>query len=239
MTKKPSQSVRARRVAHRERQKRQRMLVAGIAVAALIIIAGLALWTRAANTADVDMVLPDSLDGPAAADGTAWGPAEAPVLIEEFSDFQCPFCGRHARDIMPQLLAKYGDTGLVRYEFNNYAFIGAESTRASEAALCAADQNRFWPYHDMLYLNQSGENRGAFRTENLLTFAEMLGLDTAAFTTCVDGRTHRAAVQDSLEAGKARGVTSTPIFFVNGQRFDGVQPITEWDRLITNALGAQ
>jgi protein-disulfide isomerase len=112
---------------------------------------------------------------------------------------------------------EYVATGQVRVVYNHFAFIGEESIRAAEAAECAREQGRFWDYADTLFANQRGENRGAFADQYLKSFADGLGLDTLEFNTCLDTRRYRTAVQEATQAGQARGVNSTPSFFVNGQ----------------------
>lgn len=234
-----TQSVRERRIQHQARRKQQRLLAIGLSIVGVVLLAALALWTRQVNTVNAELVLPDLLEAPPTADGQAWGPADAPVLIEEFSDFQCPFCGQHARDTVPQLLAKYGLSGQVRYEFNSYAFLGAESLRAAEAASCANEQGYFWQFHDLLYFNQHGENRGAFRDERLLAFAAILNLDQAAFADCLSSGKYKDQVRADAEAAKARGITTTPTFLINGNKVEGAQPMTQFDRLIAEALLGQ
>ena len=111
--------------------------------------------------------------------------------------------------------------------------MGPESVRAAEASECANEQGQFWQYHDTLFLNQLGENLGAFSDPTLKTFATALGLDQGEFDACLDSNRHRAVVNgDSGEAAE-RGVTSTPTIFINGQlipgvtAFEDIQPIVE------------
>jgi len=95
------------------------------------------------------------------------GDASAPVTIVEFSDFQCPFCGRFTRETAPLIEETYIQSGKVRFGYVHFAFLGPESLWAAQAAECAADQNSFWAYHDLLFQRQAGENQGAFNKENL------------------------------------------------------------------------
>jgi hypothetical protein len=88
MAKSSKRSVRSRRVEHQERQKRQRLLIGILAVAGVIIVVGLVFWVRQLTSPEKNLVLPESLALPANADGKAWGPADAPVLVEDYSDFQ-------------------------------------------------------------------------------------------------------------------------------------------------------
>jgi len=151
----------------------------------------------------------------AAADGMTLGNADAPVTVYEYSDFQCPFCRRAAAEIVPQLDTEYLATGKAKLIFKNFAFLGQESVWAAQAAACASDQGKFWEYHRKLYEEQKGENKGAFKVENLKLFAQQIGLDQAEFNTCFDEGKYAAKIADDLDEGNRRGVNSTPTFFVN------------------------
>ena len=181
MASKGNRSVRARRQEQQARRQRQRRLYFGVGMTGLVIIVALVLWVRQINAPQLEEVLlPASLEAPANAEGKAWGTEGAPVLVQVFSDFQCPFCKRSLDEGERPLMEAYADTGLVRLEFHHYAFIGAESVRAAEAAECANEQDMFWPYHDILFLNQRGENQGAFSDLALHNFAVALKMDVDA-----------------------------------------------------------
>ncbi|MFN4218152.1 MAG: DsbA family protein [Candidatus Bipolaricaulia bacterium] len=150
------------------------------------------------------------------------GDPNAPVTIYEYADFQCPACGVFARQYKLRIEEDYIKTGKVRLVFKNFAFLGQESIWAAEAAYCAAEQGGFWAYHDKLFANQRGENRGAFSKPNLVRFARELGLKTEDFQTCLDSGRYRQKVQDETREGQAQGVNSTPSFIINGQLIRGV-----------------
>ncbi|RMF45155.1 MAG: hypothetical protein D6755_08385, partial [Anaerolineae bacterium] len=99
------------------------------------------------------------------------GNPDAPVTILEFSDFQCPYCGRFFAEVEPQINQQYIENGQVRMGYIHFAFLGQESLWAAEASECAADQDAFWEFHDKLFNSQNGENRGAFSKDNLKKFA--------------------------------------------------------------------
>ena len=101
------------------------------------------------------------------------------------------------------------------------AFLGQESIWAAEAAKCAQDQNQFWAYHDKLFAEQQGENSGAFTKANLERFAADLKLNTQQFNSCLDSDQYLQEVQDERQMGQQAGVTSTPTFFINGQKHEG------------------
>ena len=164
------------------------------------------------------------------------GDPNAPVTIIEFADFQCPYCGQFFTETESQIDKAYIKGGKVRFAFFNFAFLGPESNWAAEAAECAADQNKFWEYHDKLYGSQSGENEGAFNKDNLKKFAEDLGLDTSAFNECFDAGKYTQLVQDQSSPASSIGVRSTPTFLINGQAIVGAQPFEIFQQTIDSLL---
>ncbi len=164
------------------------------------------------------------------------GDPNAPVTIIEFADFQCPFCGRHATITGPQIDQQYIQTHKVRLGFWNFAFLGPESNWAAEAAECAADQGKFWEYHDKLFNSQAGENQGAFNKDNLKKFAAEIGLDTSTFNDCLDSGRYVQRIRDDSNAASALGVRSTPTFVINGQTLLGAQPFEVFKQAIDQEL---
>jgi protein-disulfide isomerase len=126
-------------------------------------------------------------------------------------------------------------SGQVKFVWYDFPFIGPESFAAAQAARCAADQNKFWEYHDKLYEEQAGENSGKFSTQNLKQFAADLKLDTQQFNSCVDSNQHQADVQASVAAGQQQGINVTPTLFVNGQKLTGVPSYSQLNQLIQQA----
>jgi len=133
-------------------------------------------------------------------------------------------------------MESYASTGLVRYEFNDFAFLGQESLRAAEAATCAEAQGQFWPYHDTLFLNQRGENAGAFADENLRTYAAALGLDQDEFNTCLGSNRYRNEINDGIIEARDLGVASTPTFRINGQLVEGLLNYEQFEAIIAEEL---
>ena len=139
----------------------------------------------------------------------------------------------------PQVRAAYIDTGKARLEWHDFAWIGGESRDAANAARCAADQGKFWVYHDLLYQNQGGENSGTFTMDRLKAFGAGLGVDTAAFGTCVDAGSHAGAVQADFADVSAQGFTGTPTFVIGTRRIVGAQPFQVFQAAIDAALAGQ
>lgn len=173
------------------------------------------------------------------------GDPNAPIKIEEFSDFQCPYCARFYEETEWQIAQSYVADGTVQFTYRSFGgFIGPESQAAAEAAYCAGDQNKYWEYHDILFANQTGENVGAYTDRRLQAFAEALLLDMEAFNECFDSNIYADRVQQDYVDGSAAGVTGTPAFLitytVNGeqkQRFiAGAYPFSEFQTQIEEAL---
>lgn len=164
------------------------------------------------------------------------GDPAAPVVIVEYADFQCPFCGAFAREIQPQIESAYVRTGKVRFEWRDFAWMGAESKAAANAARCAADQGAFWKYHDRLYASSVAPNRGTFTRARLIADASAIGLDTATFGACLDDGRHRAAVEADTAEATRLGMTGTPTFLINGQRIVGAQPFAVFAKATLAAL---
>ena len=127
---------------------------------------------------------------------------------------------------------------MVRIGYWHFAFLGSESQWAGEASECAAEQDAFWQYHDFLFDNQAGENRGAFNQDNLKRFAQQLGLDTQAFNECLDSGKYADQVLAETKAAQQLGVQSTPSFLINGQPVIGAQPFEAFQKVIDALLTA-
>jgi protein-disulfide isomerase len=104
------------------------------------------------------------------------GNSQSGVTLVEYADFQCPFCGKFFNESEQTVIANYIKQGKINFVYRDFTFLGPESVEAAQAARCAADQGKFWQYHDYLFSHQMGENQGAFATPNLKTFAVTLGL---------------------------------------------------------------
>ena len=165
--------------------------------------------------------------------GHAEGAANAPVTMIEFSDFQCPFCGRFFEDAYPQIKKDYIDTGKVQLIFRNFPLtsIHPNAQPAAEAAECADEQGKFWQYHDQLFTNQA-----MLSVENYKQWAKDLGLDTKKFNDCVDTHKYASKVSKDESDGQAAGVDGTPAFFVNGALISGAQPYGAFKAAIDAAL---
>lgn len=210
----------ARKSAEAQAVKRQqRSMLIGAVIAALVV-AGFLIYLNRPQSPGADIVAAEPLPATIPTTGMLMGAADAPVKIVEWGDYQCPSCGILARSIEPQLVNEFIAPGKASFEFRNFAFLGEESQRAAAAAVCADQQGAFWQFHDTLYANQRGENLGAFSDERLRAVAHTLGLDEAAFNSCLDDAETTGAVAASTAAGREQGVNATPWLTVNGTRVE-------------------
>jgi protein-disulfide isomerase len=144
------------------------------------------------------------------------GAATAPVLVEEYGDFQCPACANWDRAVF-STVRKLVDEGKIRFAYYPFAFLGPESVAAAAAAECAGDEGKFWEYRDYLYANQFPENSGALTSERLIEIGEGLGTSRAVFGSCIRAETYSGWIGQISDQATSRGVTSTPTIFVDGQ----------------------
>ena len=157
--------------------------------------------------------------------GMVLGDADAKIAIVEFADFQCPFCVRHYKTVMPKIKKELINTGKVKYVMYDFplSFHG-QAKLASVAARCAGKQGKFWEMHDVLFDNQSGLTNALF-----LQTARTLKLNETAFASCLNEPGVSEAVESNIEYGNQLGVTGTPKFFVgkvNGDSLDQVVVIS-------------
>ena len=149
------------------------------------------------------------------------GRQSAPVTIVEISDYHCPFCRRHVQQTQPKLYEEYVSTGKARHVFIHYpiAQLHPDAFKSHEAALCAAEQGKFWELHPKLF------ETPLKTVDQLAGAAQSVGLDTAAFRTCLDSGRHANAVRNSVARIQKLSVNGTPMFLV-GRTPSGSQPMT-------------
>lgn len=157
------------------------------------------------------------------------GSADGPILMVEYTDFQCPFCNR-VQPTISALLERYD--GKIRHVFKNLPLPNhPQAQLAAEAALCAQDQGKFWQFHDWLFANQRTMNR-----ESMVAAAGELGMDADAFAACIDDGTYGASVRADMNEARSFGITGTPGFLINGRVITGAQPIEQFAAIIDEEL---
>lgn len=183
----------------------------------------------------------DALDGIARrdpGDPMAKGPADAPVVMVNYSEFQCPFCGKFARDTAPALEEKYVEDGTLRIEWRDFPYLGPESTTAAQAGRAAAAQGQFWEFHDAMFADQLPPNSGHLDDDYVIDIADEIGLDVAQFRADLNSKATQAAVAEDFEEGQQIGVTGTPAFLINGEPVVGAQPTEVFEAAIERAAAA-
>ena len=207
-----------------------RWLLFALVGAAIVIVVGLILLnSRALNQTPV-------ASGQVSA-GLSWGPADAPVRILEFSNFGCSHCKDFAAEDGKRLREEYEAAGKVRFDFMPFSLGSAEPDAAANAAVCAADQGRFWDYHDLLFARQL-VSADAFSPASLKQYGQQLGLDASKFNTCVDTGAHADKVRQATREGTSRGVNATPTLFINNDRLVGAVPFDQLKAKVDAAIAA-
>ena len=158
------------------------------------------------------------------------GPADAPITIIEFSDYQCPFCKRWHNEVYEQLLAAY--PGKIKFVYRNLPLtsIHPDAQGAAEAAMCAGEQDAYWPFHEKLF-SGDGLGPGAY-----IQYAQELNLNMTIFEACVTDQKYQAAVQADSDFAVNLGIRSTPTFFINGLVIVGAQPLYVFKQVIDKEL---
>jgi protein-disulfide isomerase len=157
------------------------------------------------------------------------GNPKAPVMIVEFSDYQCPYC-HQVEPTVAQVLAKYGDKVSLSYRDFPLTAIHSQAMISAEASRCALEQGKFWEYHDQLFTASKLEK------DDLIGYARNLKLDDKQFASCLTGEKYKADIDKDEQEGRKAGVTGTPGFFINGIALSGAQGQDAFARVIDDEL---
>ncbi|MCX4526661.1 MULTISPECIES: thioredoxin domain-containing protein [unclassified Streptomyces] len=225
------------------------LICAGVALASVAF--GYVSW-QATSAKDTPATNPAAASAPEAAAATegnaellrlarresgdklAVGRADAPVVLIEYSDFKCGYCGKFARDTEPELMKKYVEDGTLRIEWRNFPIFGADSEAAAKAAWAAGQQDRFAQFHAAAYAEGSKEK--GFGEARLLELAEQAGVpDLERFKKDMAGESAAEALRKDQEEGYRIGVSSTPSFLVNDRPIAGAQPLDAFVSAIAKA----
>jgi len=160
----------------------------------------------------------------------ALGPEKAPITILEFSDFQCPYC-KTAVQTLKRISEKYGDRVRLVYRHFPLPDIHPRAMEAALAGSCAAEQGKFWPYHDVLFNNQQKLEKA-----DLIRYGGEVGLSVGQFEKCMASPKAAAVVSDDIAEARALGLSTTPTFFINGRVLLGAQPYENFEKLIEREL---
>jgi protein-disulfide isomerase len=252
-SKRQERRERIRRQQQRQQQS-QRLITIGLIVLGVALIVFAVIWPQLRPVAGI---VAANVETSPTADDNSMGDPNAPITIEEFSDFQCPFCERFHEETEPLLRQYYVDTGRVRFVYRSMGnFVSdniaraqgiaakTESQDSARAAYCAGQQNKFWEMKAHLYANVLGEDVGSFTDRRLKAIADTAGLDVNQFNICYDGGEYLDRVQQDHEDGQAAGINGTPGFLVtytvNGETktrlIEGAQPFTVFQQELEAAL---
>ncbi|HSO29922.1 MAG TPA: thioredoxin domain-containing protein [Candidatus Sulfomarinibacteraceae bacterium] len=209
----------ARRPANRPAWQSPFALVtaAALVVAVAIIVLG---QKPAPPEPTGDLITPPLTYAADIVDGELLGRADAAVLMEVWADYQCPVCARWDREHLGTLKTQFVDTGILRIQARDIAFLGGgefdESLELAVGARCAAEQNRFWPFHDLVYWNQGRENEGDHNAAFIASLADRSGVDRTAWDACVAGEEVRDSLRADTNVALGKGINSTPTISLNG-----------------------
>ena len=210
--------------------RRSHLVLALIPLTGLLgLAAGYLLWGRDETTPVATAAAAPQRYQVSVDDDPALGPADAPVTIVEFSDFNCPYCRRFHAEVFPDLMAAYPDQ--LRFVYRDYPITSAESLVAAQAANCAGKQGAYWAYHDSLFNGELGLGAEAYAA-----YAQRLNLDADALGACIAAGGEQAEVESDARAASALGVSGTPTFFINGIPLVGAQPLAQFRSVIDGEL---
>jgi protein-disulfide isomerase len=163
-----------------------------------------------------------------ASDDAFLGAKDAPVIMVEFSDYQCPYCAKFWSDAWPKIKTNFVDTGVVNFVYRDLPLsFHNNAQKAAEASECANEQGKFWEYQDLLFANQQ-----KLDVNSLKKYAADLGLDVAKFDNCLTSGKYATEVSEDAAAAAQFGISGTPGFVINGQVVSGAQPYEKFEQII-------
>ncbi len=210
---------------------RQRLIGAGVVTVVAVAIGGFLIWR---TNQPIGEIVEVPRVQPAQVDGRSAGPPDAKVTVEVFSNFTCSHCGTYAKNAGKLVFKNYVDAGKVRVQYRYIAFPGA-SKEAAIAAECAAQQGQFWPYHDLLFANETGA-ADQYSQPRLLGFADKLQLQGADFRTCMASTTPIDVINADMARATELKIESTPTIVVNGEMISGARDFATFQELIERKL---
>lgn len=173
--------------------------------------------------------------GVAEEDDAFLGPDDAPVVIVEFSDFQCSFCGRWYQETLPQIIAEYPEQ--VKFVYRDFPIFGDESLQAAMATECAEEQGKFWDFHNRLFDRALNNEQTPLNQDTLVSYAGELDMDTRSFGECLTSERYFDEVVADFQAAQEYGLRGTPGFVINGVVYAiGAQPFAVFDSIIQEEL---
>lgn len=229
----------------KQKQRQKRLSIVLIISTVAILIVGLAFLPTLLETLQPvgEIIIPEEHPRELA-DFNAQGDPNAPVVIIEYSDYQCPYCKRHSDETEPLIEQNHVATGevyLIHRSMGNYISDNirrgkTESIDSAEAAYCAGDQGKFWEYKDILFANWLGEDVGSYSEKRLMAMAEAINLNIEEFRSCFQDHKYRErALQDRQDAS-LDGINVSPAFLINGEIVTGAESYSVFAQKIQEAL---
>jgi len=216
---------------------KRRYPVIAAAAAAFVVILACGKSSSASAASGSAIAGPDSMLLKQADHARIEGSASAPVWVVEVSDFQCPYCRQFHDETYGELKRAYVDSGKVRLAYVNFPLsMHHNSFAASESAMCAAAQNKFWEMHDALFTTQKSWEALPSPQKMFDSLAVAQGVDLSAFQKCVSGHLTRPMIEADIDRATKQGVESTPTFLIGGMMVTGAQPLANFRRAIDSAL---
>lgn len=165
------------------------------------------------------------------------GSTDAPIKIIEFGDYQCPFCGEWLQETSPTLKEKFINSGKVELIFVDYPFLGPDSYPTAHASFCAEEQDKYWQFHETVYISQGNTNDGWANAENIRSIVQNLDIDINQFDQCMSSNGYNQKIDANLLIGENHNVNQTPTFLVLNkdgeyQKIEGKQPIVVFEEII-------
>ncbi len=209
--------IRSRRKAQKRQQRMTLILISSAAVL-LVVLAVLLPKVLVSRTKYKNT------------DGFSVGDPNAPIVVEEFTDYLCSHCKNFALNYEEDFIKAYAETGKVYFTFNNFPFMTEDSYRGAEASYCAAEQNRLYEFKDFLFTYAGYQD--AFSDSALISYATSAGLDPDQFETCLLSDKYLNTYVEDLTYGQSVGVQGTPTFVVNGTVVSSAELIPYVDSLL-------
>jgi len=212
------------------------MAIATLAAVAFGVVLVALAWRPSTGAAGLDLVAGPTAYTAELTDGSVLGAASAPVVLQLYADFQCPACRQLVTTQLPKLVTDYVVPGKLRIETHDIDILGSgtadESLGLAVGAACAAQQDRYWPFHDLVFWNQGRENRGDHDSAFIAAVAERAELDLAAWNSCIARPDVAQAVKAETARATKAGVQYTPTLVINGETHVGVPSYPELAALI-------
>ncbi len=207
--------------------------VGALVIGAVIIVAAGGIKLGGGSDA---LNVPETSYAGLTVNGETVGSPTAPVVMQVYSDFQCTACRQFYTTELAQLLSQLVQPGLLRIESQDIDIIdrgsGTETLELAAGGYCAAQQNKYWEYHDLVFWNGGGENQGYYTPAFIDRVANAAGLDMTAFHTCQARNDIRQPIIDRTRAAAAAGISSTPTLRINGRNITGVPDYGQLHTLI-------